>query len=468
MNASYVIAVMATRLLGLLLLLVLFHLLPGSEFGSFALINTNAMSIYMVCGAWVIAIGNRTLVTDGNTVDRAMLSAVAFALLGIFTLLLMVGVTLHVVTAPADSPILLTAGLAAVLTIYEATLASKNALGRAKAYAIIAVSRNVLALVLAVGLVAVGAGVTGAVAGIGISALLAIVAQPDGRRLWSDVRYRSKVLAPLKPYIAFGIGGALQLGSYILVNAPLRNLIAIKYGTAAAGIWSVTTDLYFGPLALVANANALSQVRLIYLAASNKETEVMWDRCRALLEFTVVIAALYAVGSIFFATDAARLVAPADSVADVVAIAIPAALFGVAIMVLYSLVTVALVGAQIGLVALMIATVAAASSVPLLWSNTLLEGCWQAAIGANTIVLCWSIFVVVNYRLFIPLGQLVRLGVAVAGFVLVAVAGGRIFSFGLAWLAIATVATATFLAAGLLVRINAVTAALSASLRMRR
>ncbi|MBL8656341.1 MAG: hypothetical protein JNJ92_03160 [Altererythrobacter sp.] len=467
MKLPYVIAVTATRLLGLAMILILFHLMPGDEFGTFSLINTNAMLVYMALGAWVIAIANRSLVTDSGVVDQAMLSAVGIALLGVVAAVLAVGVAMQLALSLPGNAILMTVALAAVLIIYEATLASKNALGRANAYAVIAVARNVLALLLAVGLVAAGEGVTGAIVGIGAGALLAIFAQPLGRRLWAGVRYRPGVFAPLKPYLLFGIGGALQLGCYILVNAPLRNLIALKFGAAAAGLWSVTTDLYYGPLALIANAYALSQVRLIYLAAAQGDEQTLRARCRALLEFSAVLAALYVAGSAFFAVDAVSLVVPSASTVGAEALAFPSALFGTAIMVLYCIVTVAISNNHVGLVAIMISSAALVSALPALWSRDVLTMCWQASLGVSVLVLAWSLFTVFRYRLYIGIGQMARLGCAVVSFVAVAAAGLHLLRFDFAWLASAAAATAVFLATALLLRVDGLVHVLPPALRDR-
>lgn len=454
MNASYVIAVAATRVLGLITVLILFHMMPSDEFGALALMNTNAMSIYMVFGGWLTAIGNRGLVSDGDIVDQALFSSIAFAQLGMMAIVGLLGIVVQFLVPTGSSHIAVTAGLTIVLICYEATLAATNALGRAEAYAVIAVSRHVIALFLSAGLVALGTGASGAALGMGAGAILAILLQPVSRRLWRDVRYRPDTFSPLRPFILFGIGGALQLGCYILINAPLRNLIALKFSTATAGLWSISTDLYYAPVALLANSYSLSQVRFIYLAAAQNDDEALKARCQELLDFGIVLAALYGAAAAFFAVSAGELVFPGPRSADMAALAVPAAMLGVAIVVLYCLVTILLVHGRVPSVAWLIATIAIAPTLPAMWSADVTAACWQATFLVNALTLVWMTYTVKRCGLSMSGSQIARIGLTVAAFVAAAMAAIHVLTFPFAWILSAVLATAVFAAAAMFFRVE--------------
>lgn len=390
MRPFYLAAVFGTRLISVLSVLLLSHIMSRQAFGEFTLINTNALLIQMVLGSWLVSIANRALVNDQDSVDEAMMAAISCAMLLMIAVALVTGLLYVTFNAGQAGQILATVSLASLFMGYDVTLAVKNAVGREAIYASFALSRNLLVLAISAGLVFAGAGVLGPVTGLAIGTALPIIMIPSIRRMWSDVRPSWRSLKRLNTHIGFGVGGGFLLGVYILVNAPTRNIFAYHLGEAATGVWSLCSDLMYGPLAVVGNGYALSQIRLIYLAVAAGNDELLARRTRELFEFTLAIAMPYAVGGYVFASDLMGLVLPEKQVLAAKSIAAPAAIQSALILVLYSLATIALARGRFVVVILMVISTACAAALPCAFGRSAADMASLATGGTSAAVLFWA------------------------------------------------------------------------------
>ena len=358
MRPLYLLALLGTRLVSVLSLLVLSHLMTPKAFGEFTLINTNALAAQMILGSWLSSIVTRSMASRNGDVNPNMMAAITSAVLIVSAITLGASIVYGCMYPDQFWGALMTAILASSFIIYDTALAIKNAMGRESAYAAFALSRNLLAFIVATFLVIVGTGSFGPVVGLLIGTLTPLIFLSGTRRLWLNAKLSMRALRHLSPYLSQGLSGALVLGIYILVNAPIRNLIAQEFGVAAAGVWTLCSDLFYGPLAIVGNAYSLSQIRLLYLAAAALDEEAMRRRAQALMEFTLAIAVPYVIVCEMFAEDVVGVIISPHQAGLAANIVTAAASQGGAVLVLYSLTSIALARKRFWLVASMVATTA--------------------------------------------------------------------------------------------------------------
>lgn len=467
MQPLYLIASIGTRLIGVLSMLVLAHLMTPIAFGQFMLVNTNALVLYMLAGGWLISIANRTLVSDRDIADRQMMSAILSAALLVVTIISCAGAVYvlqqpeHIWSAPA------TIALATAFIIFDVTLAVNNALGREAAYARLALYRSVLAFGLSVLLVLSGAGQYGPVAAWLIGTAAAIVLSPSVRAIWSNARPSWASLQRMRRHLPIGLAGALMLGIYILANAPTRNIIAHFFGKSASGVWTLVADLFYGPLAVIANGYALSRTRAMYLAAEIDDQDALADHARALLEFFLTIAVPYGILGALFAADAMRLVlsdAQALLAADV---APPAAIQSGVLIVLYSLVFVALTRKRFYVVATMVSTTALAASVSATAGGNLYEAAHYSLAGTSAAVMFWLAWSVAQGLVRLRGREAGKLALASSALWIVAEAVSRVLPTPGGWIAAALAGAAAFVGVAMVFRLAGFIDALPVGMRGR-
>lgn len=414
MSHFYFIALIGSRLIGVLAALILSHTMTSHDFGQFSLINTNALAIQMIAGSWLVSIANRSMVSTEGTINRTMMSAIMMAMVIISNAVLAAGIGYSVIHPEQSWIILATAALALSFIIYEMVLALNNALGHEAAYASFATYRNILALALGLGLVLIGVGPLGPVFGLLISTSICLALLPGARRIWSGARPSWNALSLLRPHLGHGLAGACALGIYILVNAPSRNIFAQQFGADISGIWTLCSDLSYGPLAVIGNAYGLSQIRLIYISAAAADATSLMRRARSLIETSLTLIVPYSIGAVLFAQDAVRLMLAQAQVDMAVKIVIPATLQGCALLILYCLTSVMLARRRFWLVGLMVLTVAVAATIGAWVGTGIVDSSQLAMAGSAGAVGLWLIWGISNGVFHVRWRELVKLSFASA------------------------------------------------------
>lgn len=463
MRPLYLIAVVGTRLITVLSTLLISYLLSPQSFGYYTLVVTNALLMQMLFGAWLTSIANRVLATD-HTLDREAMSAIAsgFVLITCAGAIVLLGYSIAV-TAHGFRWVLV-AVLAFALIFYDTTLAIQNAAGNEVAYARLAMSRNCLAFALSIVFILAGAGFPGAVAGQILGTIIPVVATPSIIRLWVTVRPSFSAVATLRRHLSLGISGAAALGIYILANAPSRNIMEHTVGAANVGIWALCSDLFYGPLAVVANAYGLSQVRLLYLAAQAKDENLLAREARGLVEFTLAVTLPYAIGGAFFAPKIVALVFSPAQTANATIVVVPAVLQGAALLVLYSLASVALARRRFGLILAMVSTTAGAATLAVWSGGTLERMAWASSLASICSVALWLAWNAAKGYVCprkAELGKLLVASIILAG---VAAFGGHLLAFSGGWVISLLLAGGAFVVTALMLRLRGLLDALPSSL----
>ncbi len=414
MQPLYFLALFGSRLITVLSTLIFSHAMTTYAFGQFALINTNALAIQMVAGSWLVSIASRAMVSTDGQIDQAMMSAIMTAMFIIAGTITAVGMTYGAIYPDQSWNAISTAALAMAFIIYEMLLALKNALGRESAYASFAIYRNILALALGLGLVVIGVGPLGPVFGLLISTSICLALLPGARRIWSGARPSWKALSLLRPHLGHGLAGACALGIYILVNAPSRNIFAQQFGADTSGIWTLCSDLSYGPLAVIGNAYGLSQIRLIYISAAAADATSLMRRARSLIETSLTLIVPYSIGAALFAQDAVRLMLAQAQVDMAVKTVIPATFQGCALLILYCLTSVMLARRRFWLVGLMVLTVAIAATIGAWVGTGIVDSSQLAMAGSAGAVGLWLIWGISNGIFHVRWRELVKLSLASA------------------------------------------------------
>lgn len=455
MRSIYLLAVVATRLISVVSMLILSHVMTANAFGQFALINTNALAIQMVAGSWLVSITQRAMVSEDRSIDRAMMAAITAATLVLVSVVSISGLTFAVIHPDAGLLAIFTVALAIVFIIYELTLALENAVGNEVAYASFAMSRNVIALIAGVGLVLIGLGAFGPVVGLLIATAFPLAVLPGARRIWTSVTPSLAALRHIRPHLGHGMAGGVALGTYILVNAPSRNIFAQEFGTSMSGVWTLCADLFNGPLVVLGNAYALSQVRLIYISASTGNLRDLRLRSREMMEVSLTLALPYAIGATLFASDVVKFLFSDGQVELAASVVVPAAVQSAALLVLYGLTSVALAWRRYWLVGSMVLSVAASAtigaSVGLDFVGSA-HASMAATVGSVAAWLCWTWgtgLICFRWREFVKLAiassvlwlaamgtshALVGVGLGGQIWILVAGASGAAFAIAAIWL----------------------------------
>lgn len=412
MQPLYLLALIGARLISIASLLILSHVMTAHAFGQFSLINTNALAIQMIAGSWLVSIANRTMVSAEGAIDRAMMAALLAAMLIITGIVLVAGLAYGAMHPAMSWTALATAALAIAFIIYEMALALKNAIGQEAAYASFAIYRNVLALALALGLVLAGSGPLGPVMGLLAATVFSLAFLPGTRRLWTIARPSWAELKLLRAHLGHGLAGGVALGIYILVNAPSRNLFAEQFGAGISGIWILCSDISYGPLAVLGNAYGLSQIRLIYIAATAGDASSLRLRARALLESTISIAVPYSIGACLFARQAVNLLLSQEQTQIAATIVVPATLQGAALLVLYAMTSVMLALRRFWLVGAMVVTVAVAALAGASLGSDIISGAFASMSGSAATVGIWLIWGQATGLFQIRLSELAKLAFA--------------------------------------------------------
>lgn len=342
----YAAAVFGNRILAFFNLLILAYLLRPAEFGAYALMATNALVLQLVFGSWMSASVSKYLSLAKAGEAGAVLANARAGLLALAAAAVVLSAGLLLLPRHAIEPAFVAAVLAwaVALATYEVTLSAKNALGRAGEYAALAIFRNMTALALSVAAAAAGLGALGAAAGQVIGTLLPSIALPSSFALWRRAVDGRASWGALRTHFAFGLGGMVAFGLYVLFSMTTRNLVGLYLGEAAAGRLSLATDLFYVPLALLINVLFLGKTPALYALAADGAQEAEKRRQVTLIVKGVALIVLpYLIGGLTVAQAASALVLPGDVGRGVAPLAPAATLFGAAFAVLYASTTLFLV-----------------------------------------------------------------------------------------------------------------------------
>jgi O-antigen/teichoic acid export membrane protein len=247
----YGIATIATRALNLATIVTLTHLLAPAQLGTYVLAMTTAFALTSLLGSWLSASAYRYLAGEVGDDQVVTISTLGGGLLIVCPFLLLASIAMQwlgLVTMSVWDAALMGA-FAAIMLVFDTTIASKNSMGQARAYAIASVVRNTASFLFVVGAVMVGWGVHGALAGQ-VLGVLAGLCTPSTWQIWRRVVICKVSLFRLRSFVVYGFIGAMVLGYYMVSHFVIRSLVGHHLGEEAAGAFGVVFDLMFGPIAL--------------------------------------------------------------------------------------------------------------------------------------------------------------------------------------------------------------------------
>lgn len=457
MRPLYLAAVVGTRLISVLALLILAHLMKADSFGAFAMVVTNALAIQMLFGSWLASLSTRLLVNVSGHVDGERFAGIATAMYLILSLYGSAATLAAVVGQSYFVQSIETIILAGALLLYELSLSVLNATGSEHRYAAFALTRNCSALAISCCLVMIGGGAEGAVTGQIVGVLAALLLTPAMLKAWLAARPSFASLGIFTGHLRTAMAGSITLGIYVILNAPIRNVIAFDNGLAAGGVYSLCGDLFYGPLNLLASAYILSKLRLMYLSNDSGQYEENNQHGTDLLNFAFLLAIPYAVGGFFFGSAVAELALPADQRIAGAMLAPFSAAQGSLILILYCLATVALVRKRL---LLLVFIAASASILPtaciLAWGGTLRQSA-EGALGGLAFcvsgVFIWSVKLGV---VRVDMREVAKILLATLGLTIVSAGGGAWFGSPWALLLSAVLGTIVFLLAAVRLKVTAI------------
>ena len=335
----YAAAVFGNRVLAFCNLLLLAYLLNGKDFGIYTLMSTNALVLQLLLGSWAsTSISKYVAISVGDERYEAVSNAVLGLLFLLVLYAVIVGTYAALPFAGIDPVHLgLTFAWSLALAVYEIVLAAENAQGKPKAYALLAMIRNFLGLLLSVTAAWSGLGVTTAAAGQVAGTLLPSLFLPSSLALWRLVTVRCASFARLWKQIAFGLGGMVAFGFYVLFSMTIRNIVGLSIGEEAAGRVSLATDLFYVPLALVVGVLFLSKMPRLYVLASTAEGhEERRDQLRTIAKGVLALVVPYILAGTLIADELVTVVLPGHVGRGIAPLAPAAALFGGGFTVLYA------------------------------------------------------------------------------------------------------------------------------------
>ena len=319
MKLSYLLAVSANRLVGLILLLALSHILSGSEFGSYLIMAINTLLIHTLAGNWLAMAAVQSLATTGQASDQPAILAKILKVGGCMVILQCAFAALMLtLSATTDigigvDHILATLSFSLALLAFDVATSAKNALGDDGNYLRFSLIRNVSGAVLSLIFASFTGDAVITLSGQVLGIVLAFAVSAPALQRWrlgvaalqSTALYRRDWLKML----AFGITGTLALGFIVLINSLIRNSALLAYGPEAAGVYGLVTDLLTAPLALLGTSYSLSKMRQLYQLGYVSEAERL-KRHRRFFAATGLFTIPYATGGLIFAPALVTLVTP--------------------------------------------------------------------------------------------------------------------------------------------------------------
>jgi O-antigen/teichoic acid export membrane protein len=314
MNVFYLISVLTSRLANMAAVLLFSYFLSTASFGIYATVATNALLLHLVLGAWISGYAWRVVSSDtgaselqGTLRHIGGLAWIAVAMqlvaFGFFALFVLENEHLGLATAVLAWSI--------SILLFETTMVVLNATGEARGYSLATFLRGMMTLLIPLALLAAGASYWAAIIGSISANAIALLCCLPALSSWFRLPEASITRQKIHEAVTFGIASVAALNVYMLVNAAVRNVIAIDLGPDATGHASLAADIFFAPIALFATAFSLSHIPRLYADSAGTGSDTSGAYFEFLNSMLVVIVP-YVLGGVMVATGLCNLLLDPD------------------------------------------------------------------------------------------------------------------------------------------------------------
>jgi O-antigen/teichoic acid export membrane protein len=216
--------------------------------------------------------------------------------------------------------VLLMCCLAVLMILFDITMAVNNSMGNAWAFALAGIVRNTAAFLLVICSVFLGLGVDGALAGQVVGVAIGL-ATPSALVIWSRFRYQLISLHRLHQFIVYGFVGGLVLGYYMISHAICRNIIGGQVDAANAGVFGVTFDLLFSPIALIGSTLSYIHMPRMFSAGRHQSQDALKLSTQKFLDPILIFTTPFVFGGVLVGGELMRFFVDGNIEAKSVAIA---------------------------------------------------------------------------------------------------------------------------------------------------
>lgn len=295
-------------MLALISVLGLSYILAPKDFGEYSLIVTNSLLIQLFLGSWITSSANKFISKSSLLDVHEAFSTILFVLLLSLISLLICSVMLFLYFQNFSTLIISIFAFSCSIIVYDVALSVLNSTEQAKEYAKLSISRAMLATLAPVS-VALAGGTAWEIAIVAaIATLVSLIFSEPLRALCWQISRPNNLLAQIRLYVSSGVAGAIVLGIYILLNSPLRNLVAFYDGADSAGHWALTSDIFYGPLAIAGSVATLSANRQLHRWNASASTSDKLDPSTWYINMLILVALPYAAGGFLLGSDLAHLI----------------------------------------------------------------------------------------------------------------------------------------------------------------
>lgn len=295
-------------MLALITVLGLSYIMTPNDFGEYSLIVANSLLIQLFLGSWITSSANKFISRSSLLDTHEAFSIILFALMLSFTSLLICSVILLVYFQNLSTLIISIFVFSCSIIVYDVALSVLNSTEQAKEYAKLSISRAVLSTLAPVSFALAGGTAWAVAFAAAIATLVSLIFSEPLRALCCQISRPSNLLAQIKLYVGSGVAGAIVLGIYILLNSPLRNLVAIYEGADSAGHWALTSDIFYGPLAIAGSVATLSANRQLHRWNDSASTGDKFDPSTWYINMLILVALPYAAGGSLLGPNLANLI----------------------------------------------------------------------------------------------------------------------------------------------------------------
>lgn len=469
MRPLYLVAVISTRLITVFSMLIISYISSPIEFGKYTLITTNSLLLQIIIGSWITSIASRQLVSE-NEVNKEIFSSIASASLAVSAITIAISVIYISIFGINEKSISFaaTALLAVSIFLFDTTLSAKNALGKENEYMRLSIVRNTVSLLLSVTFVMCGLGYLGAAAGQIFGTLISIASSHSSIEMWKNASISINYFKKIIKHIQLGIAGAAMLGIYIFINAPSRNIIGKYVSVSGSGAWALSSDLFYGPIAILGNAFALSQMRLLYLAVESNKKDESSIYARDLIEFTLAIVTPYTIGGMFFSHEIVKLVFSENQNHEMTQIVRQSIIQGASILILYNLASISIAFKKNYTTFAMIGSAAIMTAIATSFGKTLYQMTLFSSVTCSIVVFSWLI--ILNRRRFlqIRISEIGKLFTSSLSLIVFALATMPILSFQYGWIFSMIISGFAFIVTAIWVKLAGIQHLLPSRLRAAR
>lgn len=308
MISFYFVAILANRLLALIAVLGLSYIMSPVGFGEYSIIVANSLLIQLFLGSWITSSATKFMSKSSENEMSEAFSTVIFAVLISLALLLVSSTIIILFFEDLFFVVISIFALSCSIIIFDVVLSVLNGTEQAKEYARLSISRAALSAIAPVSIAWFGGSAWKvAIAAAGTTFVSLVFSKPL-QMLLGEVRRPDNLFEQVKVYVGSGVAGATVLGIYILLNSPLRNLVAFFKGADAAGYWALTSDIFYGPLAIAGSVATLSANRQLHRWDSTSSETGKADASTWYINMLVLAAFPYSAGGFLLGPDLAYLI----------------------------------------------------------------------------------------------------------------------------------------------------------------